>query len=109
MALGAERTRLKQGRLGSDTPHIDVLAGLHVIKGIGHHSRLLEECVGEDVRRLFADHVKTRNNVALHVLVHVDSCGCSSLSLRLTKMLFAEEELTIQVAYLNNIRISQHD
>lgn len=51
--------------------------------------------------------VESCDHIALQVGIHVNCRSCCGLRLGLAEMLFSEQELSVQVADLNYIRIGQ--
>ena len=107
MPLGSKCATFEQWRFGRDAAKINILACLDIVQGIRDQGQILEEFIGEDVARAFVHLVQTCNHIALKFGVHVDCSSGSSLGLGLAQVLFTEEELSVQVADLNNVWVCQ--
>lgn len=109
VALGAEGTALQERGLGCYAPGIDILTSCDIVEGVGDYCKPFEELVSEDMAGGLVHLVQASDDVALESLVHLDCCrGCCG-GLWLAKVLLSEEELPVQVAHLDHVRIGQNN
>jgi hypothetical protein len=107
VCLGSQSARLKERLLIPDTACVNVETSLDIIDCIDHKVEALPELIVEDVFGLLC-HIQL---VILHIQVIVNvmcDLACHS-ALRITDIVFAEEELSVQVRNFNVIIISDSD
>jgi len=104
VCLGSQSARLKERLLIPDTACVNVETSLDIIDCIDHKVEALPELIVEDVFGLLC-HIQL---VILHIQVIVNvmcDLACHS-ALRITDIVFAEEELSVQVRDFNVIVVS---
>jgi hypothetical protein len=107
VSLGAESAGLEKGLLVPDAASVNIETSLDVIDCIYNKIEALPEGIVEHVFSLLC-HIQL---MVLHIQVMVDVVSnlASNLTLRLSNIVFAEEELSVQVRNFNVIIISDCD
>lgn len=109
MPFGSKRTTFEQRCLGCNASSIHVPSRSHVVQGIRDYRQPFKELISEDMFRRCVNLVEPCDDVSLQLLVHPDGSGSCSCRLWLSQMLLSEQELSIQVADLNHVRVCQND
>jgi len=108
MSFRSKGATLKQRSLSNYTSSVNIPPSMDVIQGVSDHSKSFEELICEYVTSAFVDLIQSGYDVVLKFLVHVYGSGCGGGRLGLSEVLFPEQELAVEVAYLDHVGVRQH-
>lgn len=90
MSLGTKSTAFKESNLILNASLIHILPCFHIIEGIGNYISTLKELISKDFFRLFADLIKTSDDMSLQARIHLEQSCTGSGRLRLLHVLLSE-------------------